>query len=306
MYYLNGIPLENYGIIAGQAARSHYALTGAWDMPARIGKTHHVWADDHSIEPYVLAEEIRFGGRDITFTGYVEGATKNDVLRKCYQLYKDIAAFTDLVTLDGGILGSWQVLVKGEIKIDPVTDGCFKITIPFREPVVDLTGELPVNLPDQEASLQGSYGIDGISFDSLGLLIMSIESQFNRPALKEAKFNTWSTEGFKLTKPGHRELMLKAFIHQPTYEAFKTVLKGLYALFTKPGLRYITNEGDALRDFFVKDGFQITGLKNEDDSFYAYLDIKLTEVSANTDWYLLNSMADQRITTQTRNIIFTK
>src|SRR5690606_5647566 len=71
-YILNGKHLSEYGIIPAQAPDSNIALTGAWDMPARIGKTYHEWPDEHNIEPYLLPEEIFFGGRDLKFYGLLQ------------------------------------------------------------------------------------------------------------------------------------------------------------------------------------------------------------------------------------------
>src|SRR5690606_31843248 len=40
-YMLNGKQLNEYGIVPGQAPGSNLALSGAWDMPSRIGKIYH-------------------------------------------------------------------------------------------------------------------------------------------------------------------------------------------------------------------------------------------------------------------------
>src|SRR5690606_33211005 len=73
-YVLNGKHLSEYRIIPAQAPDSNIALSGAWDMPARIGKTYHEWPDEHNIEPYLLPEEIHFGGRDMKFYGLLQAA----------------------------------------------------------------------------------------------------------------------------------------------------------------------------------------------------------------------------------------
>jgi len=66
-YTLNNIDLGSFGFIAGKQAGSNIALSGAFDMPPRTGKTFQSWGDDHGVEPYVSATEISFGGQDHFF-----------------------------------------------------------------------------------------------------------------------------------------------------------------------------------------------------------------------------------------------
>lgn len=324
-YKLNNVSLDSYGIIPVQSSDTNLAITGAWDMPARFGKTFHDWGNDQDgIEPYVLASEIRFGGIDIELNTVVRGSSKNDALRKCYALFNDIDAYNTLIPLQCD-WGTWNVLVGGEIKGEYLNDGLARLTIPLRCPVISMPTTLPINimqynpLTDQDGVIilvnneplyggsikYDGYGIDGVMFNSLGLIITSITDRFSRPAPKSGQFTAYRNEGYKLTTTKEREITINAAIVQPTYSAFVQVVDRLKALFSKPGLRYLTREQDALRDFFVKDGFKINGLRVTDGQVVAFITITLTEVNAFLDWNILAGSEEQIIETELGNIIIT-
>ncbi|MFD2961367.1 MULTISPECIES: hypothetical protein [Olivibacter] len=323
-YTLNNKNIRtSYRIIPAMSTGSFIALSGAWDMPSRIGTTHRDWGYQ-GIEPYVNSDEIRFGGRDIDFYGVINSISENDALRQCYALYKDIDSFTGLVPLTSSLFGTWNVYVRGEITGTYLHNGTSLIHIPFREPIVDLSGEMPRNILDFSPInvggllLDGSgftitvgqlnndgYGIDGYMFKSLGLYVIGLDGRYNRPAPKTGQFISYNTEGYKITKTGLREITLRAAIDQPNYNAFKSVLKGLCVLFKKEGLRYITKKNDALRDFFVKDGFQVTNIKCYGGRFTALISIKMTEVNSFTDWNVLNTSKGQFVQSDIGNIIIT-
>ncbi|NII81755.1 MULTISPECIES: hypothetical protein [unclassified Pedobacter] len=324
-YKLNNVSIESYGIIPIQSGDTNLAITGAWDMPARIGKTFHDWGNDQDgIEPYVLASEIRFGGIDISLDCVVRGLSKNDALRKCYALFTAIDAYNGLVVLQCD-WGTWNVLVNGEIKGEYLQDGITMLTIPFRCPIVPMPTALPINalqynpLTDQDGIIilvnnepiyggsikYDGYGIDGVMFAALGLIITSITDRFSRPVPKSGQVTSYRNEGYRNTTTKEREITINAAIVQPSYADFVGVVDRLKALFSKPGLRYLTREQDALRDFFVKDGFKITGLRVNDGQVVAFIAIKLTEVSAHLDWNILTTPSGNIIETEIGNIIIT-
>jgi hypothetical protein len=321
-YKLNNVSLESYGVIPIQSSDTNLAITGAWDMPARIGKTFHDWGNNQDgIEPYVLAEEIRFGGIDISLNALVRGSDKNDALRKTYTFY-DHLRVPGVLSCDWG---SWTVLANGEAKGEYLSEGYARLTIPFRCPVVPMPTSLPTNILTYEpttdeqgriilvngAPLYSSIrkydglGIDGVGFDSLGLIITGIDDQFTRPALKGGEVTAYRAEGYRSSALKEREITINAAIVQHDYPAFLSVVNGLKTLFSKPGLRYITRKQDALRDFFVKDGFKITGVRVNDGQVVGFLEVKLTEVDAFLNWHLLANTQGQLINTQLGNIIIT-
>lgn len=296
-FSLNNIDLGSFGIIAGQHSDSDLAITGAWDMPARIGKCFHNWGN--SVEPYVLAEEIRFGGRDILFRGLVEANGRMGALDKLFGFYRFLDGLKSAVELKSPEFGIWKVFVNGKTTVEYLDNGWCTIDIPFREPIVDLSGDLPVNSPQSIA--QEELGIDSIRFSSLGLTILSTDGDFDRPAPLSGEAVAYSHEPYQITAPGFREINIRALIQEPDYASFKRVLKGLYALFKKPGLRWITKKEDALRDFFVMDGFQVSQVRAYDQEVTAILNIKLHEVAAHLEWNNLANNAGTEIITDLGN-----
>lgn len=297
-YRLNNILMsDKYGFIPGKQENSNIALLGAWDMPARMGKTYHEWGKGKGIEPYVLPSEIRFSGRNVNLTGYIKGINKADAMAKLKLLYSDIDNFTQLVPLSSDKFGVRNVLINGEITATFLFDGFIEISIPFREPVVDLTGVIP------SATNQDEYGIDGIGFKDLGLLILSMQSQLNRPAPKNINVTFYNSESYNIGSPASRNITIRALILKNSISDFNTTVKGLYALFSKPGLRYIIKPGDYMREFFVKDGFKITGIYSYPGQVWGVLEITITEIRSTDQYYYLSNSENEFILTGLGNKI---
>lgn len=130
MYKLNNISLESYGIIPGQISGESIAIKGIFDLPKRIGDTHHSWDETDSVEPFVDNGQIFLGGRTIIFAGLILD-TKIGVETKLQALRTAIAAFTDVARFETPY-GTACVFVK---KITPKIyhEGAY-ILIEFREP----------------------------------------------------------------------------------------------------------------------------------------------------------------------------
>lgn len=130
-------------------------MSGHLDLPARIGKTSHSWAESKTVQPYVAPSEMRFGGRDLTLVGTIIGTDKNDCLDKSNALKNLVNGFTTIVPLSSK-WGSFNVYVKS-IEITFLADLALTVVIPIREPLVNINGTLPT--PDG-----GEFGIDNYSF----------------------------------------------------------------------------------------------------------------------------------------------
>lgn len=135
MYSFNNISLDTFGFIAGRAENSNLAISGVWDMPSRLGKTSHLWGDDHGVEPYVREDEIMFGGRDLALHGYIKGDSKVAASAQLNALYEMINGVTDLVPLSSD-WGAWLVYVSDEISAEYIAEGVYKIRVPMREPSI--------------------------------------------------------------------------------------------------------------------------------------------------------------------------
>jgi hypothetical protein len=299
MIKLANIDLSQFGFIEGKMPNSNIAYSGILDMPARTGKTFHSWPERKGIQPYVNANEIRFGGRDIKVSGYIIGEDRKDVRLKAKALYDQIDSFNDLVDLTCK-WGIYKVYVNSSIKPEKVGRRHFKIELSFREPVVDLSGTLPSeNYPDND------FGIDGISFKDLGGVMLELSGdRVSRTAPKAQQFTAYFHEGYQITKTEAPELSLKLYIKQPDYASFNGKIQSLYALFSSPGLRSLILQNDALRSFFVKDGFTVDTLYSYENQFVGIVNAKLTQVGDSAyNWSYLSDHLSNLITDNRNNKI---
>ncbi|WP_231489917.1 hypothetical protein [Pedobacter sp. Leaf170] len=271
MYSLSLADLSNFGFHGGKQANSDIALSGFLDMPARLGKTFHSWAEEDSIEPYVNANEIFFSGRSINLTGYIQGSDIEDCSTKAKQLYNYIDGFTGLVPLTSN-WGTYSVYVDNAIVGERLSSRLLKITIPMREPLVNISGAtLPVT--------NAKYGIDGISFKDMGAFSLELSGdRFNRPAPRNESITSYAKESFVIAKKDPPVLTLKLAILDPTFSGLKDKVQSLMALLAKPGLRTLNYNNDFLRSFFVKDGFTVSGIRTMGASKLCFIDIKITEI----------------------------
>ena len=225
-YFLNSVNLATYGIKAGHAPSSNISLSGCYDMPSRIGKTHHSWGDENNYEPYVEADEIQFAGRDIHFQGYIMG-TPQFQRDNIALFYTALSAFTTLVPFVTPY-GTFNVLVKNTTE-RCVVGGCF-IDIIFREPIVDLTGTLPTVGANANK-------IDGIPMGSFGLYYSSGDGFRSIANMKEGKFSKYGSEGYQMTKRDPEILTFNGFLLATSLQSFDSNVKALYKLFAGAGLR---------------------------------------------------------------------
>jgi hypothetical protein len=280
-YTLNSIDLSTYGIIPTQAPGSNLALEGFLSMPERINKTEHSWGDANGVEPYVSPAELFWGGRDLTFHGILKAASRDAAETALMQLYAMLDSLTGLTTLACD-WGSWQVYVKGQIDVTYLGAGVCTIRIPFREPVVDMTGGV---IPASGDFTQVA-GIDGVDFEDLGFTLVSfeemgiranrIEGQLHRPAPKSPEAIGYEQEAYQVTKTEARKLQLKGVIQKASYAGLAATVRDLYALFSQPGTRMLYIPEDKIRIVFAKNGFQIRQILGS-NTWTAELHIQLTE-----------------------------
>lgn len=135
MYKLNDIPLINYGIVPGRVDGETLAVKGIFDLPKRIGETHHEWAESDGVQPFVDADELFFNGRTILFQGIIVG--ERPTLKTLLNAFKNaVNAFTDVVPFETPY-GTYCVLVNS---VTPkFYNGGAVVIIEFTEPVVGAT-----------------------------------------------------------------------------------------------------------------------------------------------------------------------
>jgi len=291
VYFLNGQNMQDqFGIIPAKAPSSNIALEGAWDMPARIGKTHHIWHDDNSLEPYLRADEIFFGGRDLSFHFFVKAADRRTAVLKLYKMYDFINSFTGPAPFSSINFGSYDVVVNNEIKIDYIGSGMCKGVLTMREPVVNMNGGIP------PADGDGASSIDKISLSTLGWEVVSMTDQYGRPAAKSTEVTAYGYEGAKVAKVGHRTINLELVTQKNGYTFdFLPTIKTLMALLAAPYARTLAHNG-ITREVFAKDGFKVTMLYKNGEQYTAKVMIPLTEIRVLETWNLLTDNQGNTLT----------
>lgn len=294
-YSLNGTSLESLGFIAGQQTGSNIALTGFLDMPSRLGKTHHVWAEGKGLQPYVAPSEIRFGGRDLKLTGYFKEADRSVLLTKD----KSLTALVDGITALVPLVTSWGTFNVYVTRINSqlLHETILQVDIEMREPVVNLSGTLPT--PDY-----GDFGIDGYSFELLGGFLTKFNGErYGRAGMKEQNFTAWQNEGFQITKTNAPTLDLELFVSANNFALFEAKIRTLYKLLGGSGTRMLNVVRDHFREFFVTDGFSVNNIRLGD--LVSGL-VSLRAVQVYSDFYFLTANNGDFITDNSNNKILIK
>jgi hypothetical protein len=293
-YTLNSVNLSTYGIVASQAPQSNIALQEWCNMPERIGETYYSWGDEDSVEPYVDADDIFFAGRDLVFYGNIFG--ENDTINAYLKsFYAAINAFSDLVTFSTPY-GDFDVQVK-DIDVQRIVGAC-SIVITLREPVVDLSGELPAE------DVSDEYTFDRIPFSSFGLYLSS-KKIYDLPELKEQFFTQYGSEGYQIVKRENNTLEINACIVESSLSNFKTKVSALYKLFSSASTRLCKLNDEVYIDCFAIDGFSIENIYLLDNTMVGNFNCSLVVVS--TDY--LSELLDKNginILTESGEKIFVK
>jgi hypothetical protein len=250
-FTLNTVDLfTGYAIRGSQAPGSNIALEGCYDLPARQGKTHHLWGDDNSLDPHVAAGDMMFAGRDITFHGIIIGE-RTVINTKLQALRTAVLAFTGLVNFVTPY-GTFSVYVKD---IHPTYyNGAAKVRIVFREPVVTLSGTLPA------ADTTAASTIDGIPFASFGLYLTKAEALHALPEMKEQMFTKYASEGYQMAKRKNKTLEFRGFVLGSSLADFTAKIAALYELFSASGTRNIKINHEVNADCFAASGFEVENM----------------------------------------------
>lgn len=267
-YTLNSVNLTTYGIVPGHAPGSNIAMSGIYDLPQRIGETHREWADDDSIEPYTLSDELFYAGRDIVFHCSILGTNKqvNDYLEA---LYDAVEAFTGLVSFVTPY-GTFSVQVK-TIVPEFYIGGC-KIVMTMREPVVTITGTIP-------ATGTSAYTIDSVSMTSYGLYYSKGSGMRSLSELKEQLYTKYGAEGYQMTRRKARNFGIHAFVMGSSISDFQDKISALYKCFSSAGMRSIIINNEIEVECFSVEGFKVSDIHLFNNGMIANFDMNLIATS---------------------------
>lgn len=245
-YFLNNKSLSDFGIVPSKADGS-LAIIGGFDLPKRTGTTYYDWKLENSVQPFVDADDIIFGEREIKFSGTILGNVNSNI--SALNTYID--SLPELFPLSCK-WGTWNVKLSKEIQITPIDPDNSKITLNFKEPAPDLSGILP--------SSSGRNDIDGYNWVNFGLWLESISGIQNIGALKS--LDVTQNSSYTMPSTGGRErteITVKANFICTDFNDFKTKVKSLYPLIGGAGLRKIRHRGVEYTCFAV-DGFTVTNI----------------------------------------------
>ena len=299
MYNLGGTDLSIFNFTPTVEAGSDVALSGFLDMPSRLGKTSHNWASEDGEEPYISAADIALGGfsgRILVLIGVIRGTDQYDANDKVNALHALIDSFTGFVSFATD-WKNYQVCVNEAVVGEKLASGLVKIAIPMIEPVVSLVGTIPTPTSAQ-------FGIDGISFSQLGGVTLQLSGdRLTRPTPKKEDVTVYGKESVVITKKQSAVLNLQLAIKDSTISGLLSKVQTLMALFSNPGLRQLTYEGDRLRSFYVKDGFKASNIHLYTNEKFCVIDVKLIDAGVAGTFTSLTDTLGQLITDNTNNII---
>jgi len=280
MYYINDIPFSFFGLVPGRADNSNLAITGCWDMPQRIGKTHHVWEDSNEIEPYLHSDEMFFGGRDINVICWLGETDRQAFIEKIQSLYDELDNRQNgLFTLKCP-WGEWQVQTVDSQSVNYLRNGWGNISLRFRQPVVMMNGTLPT-------AQSGGVGLDNYSFEQLGLVKVLTKDQANRAQSRELPKVSYGSETIARIRREAREFSIEFFISKPTYSDFLQTVERLAFMLSRPNARTLRLDDGTTREVFVKDGFSVNGVRISSSRVTAFLTVKFTEIRMLENWNFL-------------------
>lgn len=269
MYRINNIPLSNFGIIPGKLDDSNIAVAGILDMPARIGKTFHDWTGEAGVEPYVLPSEIRFGARTIGFTGFIVDDHATALLQS---FYREIDTWTALVPFQTP-WSEHMVYIKKRIEAENPKHNFIRIRMEFEEPVCTVPN-YPVTGIDT-----GIPNIDGVSFQSLNLILTGFNDRFNRPEIKDQQFTAYETEGYQITPSQSLRFEMELAMYGNGYEELQSKIEQLHAIMAAPGIRSVSTGRDSFQAF-CPEGFNVTRILIAPNYGLAKIRLKLMTTSA--------------------------
>lgn len=289
MYKLNNIPLLNYNILAGRAEDSSIAISGFLDMPERIGKTYHSWDDENSVEPYVSASEINFGGRTITFNGFVQATSKSEAITALTEFYALLNSFTTLVNFETPY-GTFSVYVNSAVTVKYLNNGWCSLKMEFRQPVVPqplnfmaigfvaqgfigaVYNQIIANYPTPNYNV---YGIDGIPFDEIGCFVKEVQNNLNNAEPKEQTITSTTTEElYQLTKTDLKTVTVTLVFVATSVAVLTKNTNALFYLLAKEGLRQLQIDGRTV-DAFAVEGFKAKNIKSNGSLTIAEVTIEL-------------------------------
>ena len=276
-YTIDGNELSTFKMLAGRAPGSNLAVSGFLDFPKRMHKAFHQWPDQDGVEPWLNAGLIHYEGRDIDFYGLIKATDLADAKNQLGSFFAVFSSATDLITLDT-TESAHDVYQRDEITANYMGDGWVTVHLPLREPVPDLTGDIPV-----EADANNFLGIDRKSWDTLGLIPLELLNRYHRAQLQNMSFSVYGKEGYEITKREANTRTFKGVLNYASLTELVSGCKGLYAILQQAKLLRLKLPSDDSREFFNTEGFSVTNIKVAEGQVTALFEMTIIEDDIVTD-----------------------
>lgn len=226
-YKINGTPISNWGVFASPEKPMTLAVTGCLDLPSRKGDTEYNWGTETEI--FVNSADIEFEGREMTFRGFIQSSSVENLLIKLDSF--KAACLANNVAFQTPV-GTFNVFVKGEIKVDEFRGKPIAfITIPFYEETVSFV-TLPAPIGSSSFYSIGGYNLN----DNFGAKVTQVNDSLGAAQMNEVK----TTATYKKTQYREpRDMEFKCAVIATSLSALATNTNRLAALLASPGTKEV-------------------------------------------------------------------
>lgn len=279
-YHFYNIEVEDFAITAARAPGSNIAVSGFLDFPRRIEKAFHQWPDEDGVQPWLHADLMHYGGRDIDFYG-IANVGSLAVLQQGVANFKAAVkaeeAANGLTTFET-LWSTHNVYLRGELEITRLIDGVATIKIPFREPYPDLSGVVPAEVPGN------NLGIEKIPWNTLGIIPLELAGRFNMAGLQQMSASVYGKEAYESVAHGANLRTFKGVLNYPNMAALVAGCSTLYAILQQAKLlRLKLFSDDESRTFFNTEGFTVRNIMVESNRVTALIEMTIIEDSVVED-----------------------
>lgn len=264
-YAIGGVNLATFSF----RPRAPYALSGAYDLPARIGQTKQDWADENFVEPFIREDEFFLGGRDLVLRGYIKGDTAQ--LSTAYHaLNSHLDSLMGAPTTLSCGMGYFQVFVVDFKTVRKCPTDMTEIEITMRQPEVVPWGYAPSNP-------SGGAGINGYSWADLGFMLNDVHA-WDRGAYKTLEVSAYGKEKIRSVARGSSQFKLVLAGRAASLSEIALSTGKLAHLVGTHGRKMLYLNDGLNREFFLESGFKTEILTAAAGTIYYRVQMTLTEI----------------------------
>lgn len=265
-YIFDGFNItERLNIVGADNGVSNIELIGHLDSVSRIGTVFKSWADENSVEPYVRADELFWGGRDITINAYVLNTAYSEV----FSLNKVLDSIDGEKVLETEF-GDFNVTFVSMSETH-MQNGISRISMKFRQAELERSGSFPL-------TESGGYGIDVYSWGDLELIPCRPDNDWGRNNSKVLENSIYGFERNRVKWHEMNTITLNFLVRQPDYGNIQRVVSNLDYLMRSEGKRMLYLRDGSVREVFMATGFKVSGIRITNSECYANISMPVIEI----------------------------